>query len=117
MILPPPTGLGYVDADNGADPLQPTPAITPWGVCLRELGCVCHGGAFFGGLRGKRSEVLMARMVRLSEPSLPSLGRQALNAAGALGRVALAAATGATVLVSDEERARRAAIRQACEHH
>jgi hypothetical protein len=59
----------------------------------------------------------MARIVRLSEPSLPSLGRQALNAAGALGRVALAVATGDSVLVSDEERARRSALCQSCEQY
>jgi len=59
----------------------------------------------------------MARIVRLSEPSLPSLGRQALNLASAMGRVAAAAATGAPVLVPEGERAKRVAICQACEHY
>jgi len=46
VVLPPPQGLGYVDADNGADPMQPMPAVTPWGLYLRELGCVCANGVF-----------------------------------------------------------------------
>jgi hypothetical protein len=59
----------------------------------------------------------MARIVRLSEPSLPSLGRQALNLAGAMGRVAAAVAVGAPVLVSEDEQAKRTACCQSCENH
>ena len=46
LVLPPPVGLGYMDQDNGADPCQPVPAVTPWGIYLRELSCVCGAGRF-----------------------------------------------------------------------
>lgn len=59
----------------------------------------------------------MPRIVLLSQPSLPSLGRQALNLAGAVGRVALAAATGAPVLATPEQLAARAALCRACAHY
>jgi hypothetical protein len=45
---------------------------------------------------------------------IPSLGKQAANLAGAMGRVVVAAATGQSVAVGDEERDRRLDICRAC---
>jgi len=46
IVLPPPSALGYVSSDDGADPMLPVAAATPWGLYLRELDCVCGGGRF-----------------------------------------------------------------------
>jgi hypothetical protein len=40
VVAPPPTGPGY----DGSEYAQPLAVHTPWGLWLRELGCVCAHG-------------------------------------------------------------------------
>ena len=51
VVLVPPGALGWLDEGGGADPLQPVPAVMPWGIYLRELACVCANGRFAADYR------------------------------------------------------------------
>lgn len=58
-VLPPPAGMGYISPAE--DTLaQPQPVLTPWGLYIREMLCVCGSGRF--------AEDYMANGVRVNCP-------------------------------------------------